>query len=96
MESILLNTREKVALRAQAHNLHAVVMVGQNGLTDTVIAETNRNLEAHELIKIQIAGDERSVRIAIAEALAKATDSVLIQHIGKQIVLYRPNKEQTK
>lgn len=88
-----LSTKEKIALRAKAHDLHAVVMIGQNGITKAVIAETNQNLDAHELIKVQIAGDDRDARITIAAALAEATNSELIQHIGKQIVLYRPKTE---
>ncbi|MDF7676680.1 ribosome assembly RNA-binding protein YhbY [Neisseriaceae bacterium ESL0693] len=96
MESVQLSTKEKIALRAQAHALHPVVMIGQQSLTEAVINETNRNLEAHELIKVQIAGDDRSERIAIAEALVAATDATLIQHIGKQIVLYRRKKEEVK
>jgi RNA-binding protein len=88
-----LNSKDKIALKARAHQLHAVVLIGQHGLTAEVIAETNRNLDAHELIKVQVAGDERAQRIAIAEALCAATGAELIQHIGKQLVLYRQKAE---
>jgi RNA-binding protein len=88
-----LNSKDKTALKARAHQLHAVVLIGQHGLTAEVIAETNRNLDAHELIKVQVAGDERAQRIAIAEALCAATGAELIQHIGKQLVLYRQKAE---
>ncbi|WP_239324111.1 ribosome assembly RNA-binding protein YhbY [Snodgrassella gandavensis] len=91
-----LSSKDKMALKARAHQLHAVVLIGQHGLTAEVIAETNRNLEAHELIKVQVAGDERAHRIAIAEALCTATGAELIQHIGKQLVLYRRKVETTE
>lgn len=96
MESVPLSTKEKMALRAQAHNLHAVVMIGQNGITEAVIAETNANLDAHELIKVQIAGDDRVARLEIASTLCTATGAELIQHIGKQLVLYRRQPQQAE
>lgn len=91
-----LNSKNKMALKARAHQLHAVVLIGQHGLTTEVIAETNRNLDAHKLIKVQVAGDDRAQRIAIAEALCTATGAELIQHIGKQLVLYRQKSETTE
>ncbi|WMY91545.1 ribosome assembly RNA-binding protein YhbY [Snodgrassella communis] len=91
-----LNSKNKMALKARAHQLHAFVLIGQHGLTTEVIAETNRNLDAHELIKVQVAGDDRAQRIAIAEALCTATGAELIQHIGKQLVLYRQKSETTE
>lgn len=91
-----LNSKDKMALKARAHQLHAVVLIGQNGLTQEVITETNRNLDAHELIKVQVAGDDRTARISIAEALCSATGAELIQHIGKQLVLYRRKTEKTE
>lgn len=91
-----LNSKDKMALKARAHQLHAVVLIGQNGLTQEVITETNRNLDAHELIKVQVAGDDRTARVSIAEALCSATGAELIQHIGKQLVLYRRKTEKTE
>lgn len=91
-----LNSKDKMALKARAHQLHAVVLIGQNGLTEEIITETNRNLDAHELIKVQVAGDDRTARVSIAEALCSATGAELIQHIGKQLVLYRRKTEKTE
>lgn len=91
-----LNSKDKMALKARAHQLHAVVLIGQNGLTQEVITETNRNLDAHELIKVQVAGDDRTARVSIAEALCSATGAELIQHIGKQLVLYRRKTEKNE
>ncbi|MDO4694387.1 MAG: ribosome assembly RNA-binding protein YhbY [Eikenella sp.] len=89
-----LNTKETAALKQRAHHLHAVVMIGQNGLTDAVIRETDANLAAHELIKVQVAGGDRRERIAVAEALCQAVGALLVQHIGKQLVLWRPKPEE--
>ena len=49
-----LSTKEILALKAQSHHLHPVVMVGQQGLTDSVIKETDAALTAHELIKVRV------------------------------------------
>lgn len=80
-------------LKARAHHLNPVVMVGQKGLTDAVIAETQQALHAHELIKVRVFGDDRMERIAICEALCAATGAQLVQHIGKLLVLFRRRTE---
>lgn len=88
-----LTTREILELKARAHHLNPVVMVGQHGLTESVIKETDAALTAHELIKVRVLGDDRSERIAICEALCEAVDAQLVQHIGKLLVLWRENTE---
>lgn len=90
----MMNTKEILALKARAHHLNPVVMIGQNGLTDAVIRETDAALTAHELIKIRVLGDERNERVEIAEMLCSRLDAELVQHIGKLLVLYRKNPEK--
>lgn len=94
--SNVLSKQERLALKARAHHLNPVVMVGQKGLTDAVIQETDAALRAHELIKVRVFGDEREERLAICEALCAAVDAQLVQHIGKLLVLYRKNEEEDK
>ena len=89
----LLSKQEIVALRAQAHGLNPVVMVGQKGLTDAVVRETDTALRAHELIKVRVFGDDRDEREQICRELCAATDAQLVQHIGKLLVLYREKPE---
>lgn len=88
-----LSTKEILELKARAHHLNPVVMVGQQGLTEAVIKETDAALTAHELIKIRIFGDDRAERIAICDALCKAVEAQPVQHIGKLLVLWRKNPE---
>ena len=85
----VLSKQEILALRARAHHLNPVVMVGQHGLTEAVIRETETALRAHELIKVRVLGDERDERLLIGEELCAATRAQLVQHIGKLLVLYR-------
>lgn len=88
-----LSTKEILELKARAHHLHPVVMVGQQGLTESVIKETDAALTAHELIKVRVFGDDRAERVEICNALCEAVDAQLVQHIGKLLVLWRKNLE---
>ena len=80
--------------KQQAQQLRPTVLIGKQGLTEAVIKETDTRLTARELIKVQVAGDDRRERIAVAEALCTATGAELVQHIGKQLVLWRPKPEE--
>lgn len=84
---------DKKKLRAQAHALKPVILIGQSGLTAAVLAEIESALDYHELIKIRIRA-ERDERKLISERIFAETGSTLIQSIGQIIVLYRlnPNK----
>ncbi len=93
MNEQILSKQQRLELKAQAHHLNPVVMVGQKGLTDSVIQETDTALRAHELIKVRVFGDDRHERIAICDELCAATGAQLVQHIGKLLVLYRKNEE---
>lgn len=93
-KSSFLNKQQILAMRAQAHHLHPVVMVGQKGLTEAVVRETDTALRAHELIKVRVLGDDREERSEIAAALCAAVGAQLVQHIGKLLVLYRKKEEE--
>jgi RNA-binding protein len=94
-----LTTKQIAHLRGLAHNLNPVVMIGNNGLTDKVIKEIELNLNAHELIKIQVAGDDRGARKAMYLEICAKTAATAVHHIGKQLVVYRASetvKEKSK
>ena len=90
-----LTPRERAGLKARAHALEPVVHVGQAGLTDAVLAEVDRALTAHELIKVRIAVTDRAGREALGEELCSRTDAAAVQRVGKVIVLWRPRPEET-
>ena len=94
-----LNTKQIAHLRGLAHSLSPVVMVGNNGLTENIIKEVELNLNAHELIKIQVAGDDRDARKLIYTEICAKTNAIAVHHIGKQLVVYRASenvKEKAK
>jgi RNA-binding protein len=85
---------QKKQLKAQAHALNPVVMIGQHGLTDAVSQEIDIALDAHELIKIKIKiRAEKQDRIVIRDQIIEQTRAELIQTIGQMIVIYRKNKK---
>lgn len=88
-----MNPIEKKKLKAQAHSLNPVVMIGQAGLTPAVIKEINLALDAHELIKVKIRA-ERDDRSVIKEQICAATQAELIQSIGQIVVLFRKNPKK--
>ncbi|MBX9597616.1 MAG: ribosome assembly RNA-binding protein YhbY [Burkholderiales bacterium] len=88
-----LTVKQRQFLKGLAHDLQPVVMIGNNGVTESVLKEIDTSLNAHELIKIRVLGDERSAREAIIEDLCAATNSSFVQHIGKLIVLYRASEK---
>jgi putative YhbY family RNA-binding protein len=91
-----LTPARRSELRAQAHALSPVVMIGDKGLTDTVVAEVDRALKAHELIKVKAATDDREARAAYMATLCERLDAHPVQTIGKILVIWRENPEKAK
>lgn len=88
----MLTAAQRKALKARAHPLHPVVTIGSHGLTPAVLREIDINLKSHELIKIKTAED-RAVREDYLVRICQALGAAPVQHIGKILVLYRPNPE---
>jgi putative YhbY family RNA-binding protein len=84
-----MKTVERNALKSQAHALSPVVIIGDAGLTPNVIAEIDRALTAHQLIKIRVAGDDRRLRLTLLEEICTSTGATPIQQIGKLLIVYR-------
>ncbi len=82
----------KKAFRGVAHHLDPVVAISDRGINDGIIAETERALSDHELIKIKLDALEKSDRLALTQKLAQQTAATVVQNIGKVAVLYRKNE----
>ena len=76
-------------LRAIGHKLKPVVTVGGNGLSDAVIAEIDRALTQHELIKVKLAVGDRDAKTAVSGELCGRTGSEIIQRIGNIVLVLR-------
>src|SRR5450830_869319 len=91
-----LTPAERSELRAEAHGLSPVVIVGEGGLTPSVVKEIDLSLNAHGLIKVRVFGDDREARVAIYDTICTELQAAPVQHIGKLLVLFRPKKEAGK
>lgn len=91
MPKLELSSQQRRDLRAAAHPLHPVVLIGDRGLTDAVLGEIDRNLTAHELIKVRVAGAERDAREAMLDAICEALSCAAVHHLGKTLIIYRPD-----
>ena len=96
MPQIVLTVQERKSHRAEAHHLSPVVMIGADGLTPAVLKETDAALNAHGLIKVRVLGDDRAAREAMYQQLADELNGAPIQHIGKLLVLWRPQPEKER
>ncbi|MBF7689290.1 ribosome assembly RNA-binding protein YhbY [Acinetobacter pollinis] len=91
-----LSTQESKRLRQIGHSLSPVVIIGGQGLTENVVEETTRALNDHELIKVKVVGEDREVRAEVIELLAQKTQSVIVQKIGKIVLLYKKSAQQNQ
>jgi len=96
MPAIQLTPAERKVHRANAHHLDPVVMIGNDGISAAVIKETELALNSHGLIKIRVLGDDRVQRELMFHTLAEQLHAAPIQHIGKLLVLWRPQPEKEK
>ena len=88
-----LSSKERAALRGEAHHLQASVHIGQHGISDSVRQTLDDALRTHELVKIQFG---RNAGVDVREAaneLAQAMSADIVQVIGKTATLYRENPE---
>ena len=91
-----LPPKKRSELRAEAHKLTPVVIIGDKGLTDEVVAEIDRSLRTHELIKVRAGGSDREARGAWLAAICERLHALPVQQIGKVFVIYRENPEEPK
>lgn len=93
---LTLSPAERQALKARAHTLSPLVIIGDNGLTASVIREIDRTLKAHELIKIRANTDDRDQRAAWLEEIANALAAAPVQLVGKTLIVWREDAEKAK
>jgi putative YhbY family RNA-binding protein len=92
---VTLTPRERQHLKARAHSLEPAVRVGHAALTDAVVAEIDRTLTAHKLIKVRIEALDRESRAALADQICSRVDAAEVQRVGKVLVLWRPAIDDT-
>ncbi|MBK5936231.1 MAG: ribosome assembly RNA-binding protein YhbY [Halorhodospira halophila] len=83
-------------LRRLGHALKPVVLTGAAGLSEGVLEEIERALDDHELIKVKLAGASKEERQAMTEEIAEQTGAIVVQTIGRIVLLYRENPEKSQ
>lgn len=91
-----LTQEQKKQFKSIGHHLKPVLIVAENGLTEGVLAELDRALNDHELIKVKINLAEREDRQAVIAELCEIARCELAQVIGKMALIYRKNPKQNK
>lgn len=84
-----LTANQKKFLRGIAHGLNPVIIIGSQGVTDNLMAELDKSLTHHELLKVKMAAGEREDRKAIIDYVISHTKAKLVQNVGKMFVIYR-------
>lgn len=88
----MLTREQKKHLRSLAHGRAVILRIGQNGLTDNVLAELDQALNHHELVKVGVRVGEREARDAIVTAMVEHCGAEPVQKIGNTVVLFRRNR----
>lgn len=91
-----LSERQKKTLRGIGHTLKPVVMVGDKGLSETVMVELDNALQYHELIKVSVRAGERAARDELITAICEKHNAQLVQRIGNIALIFRRNKDAAK
>lgn len=89
-----LTNKQKQFLKAKAHELKPVVLLGGNGLTEGVVAEIDNALNFHELIKVKVPTEDREQKVLIMDAIIRETKAEKVQVIGKTLVLFRQGEDK--
>lgn len=88
-----LTAKQKRHLRTLSHNKKPLVIVGNHGLTTTVLSEIESTIAHHELIKIRINAEDKKSRVAMIDRICEALDCSLVFSIGHVATLYKENKK---
>ena len=92
----MLTSKDRAALRKIANSLDTILQVGKGGIGEQVIKQADDALEACEIIKGKVLENAPAFAREVAEELAAATNSDVVQVIGTKFVLYRKNKKNPK
>ncbi len=91
-----LSSKQKKYLKGLGHHLSPVILIGKEGLSERLIEATSRELFNHELIKVKIGNNSGIDKEDALLTLTEASDSELVQLIGKTLLLYKENTQLPK
>lgn len=91
-----MTSKDRAFLRSLATNIDPIFQIGKSGLSDNLIKQVDDALEARELIKITVLETAPKDAKSLSTELANATNSTVVQVMGRKITLYRMNKKESK
>ena len=91
-----LSESQKKHLRGLGHRLKPVIMVGDAGLTESVMNEFLGSIDHHELIKVRVRAGDRRLRDDIVRQMCEKAGATLVTRIGNVALLYRQNPEKSR
>ncbi|XTI71825.1 YhbY family RNA-binding protein [Acidithiobacillus sp. AC3] len=86
----MLDSKARQELRAQAHHLKPIIMVGAQGVTPSLLAELDRALFDHELLKVRLPALDKEERDGCIAELVEGSRAEAIGRVGRILMLYRP------
>lgn len=89
----MINGKQRSYLKSLAHNIDPILIIGKNGITETVLKQVDEALEARELVKIKLLDTSFLNANDVANAMAEELRAEFVQSIGGKFVLYRESKE---
>ncbi len=91
-----ISDRKKRELKSLSHHLKPVILLGANGLTESVHAEIERALYDHELIKIKLCSKDKTEKQLLADTICQHHQAALISQIGHVIAIYKKSNKNKK
>jgi len=91
-----LSNQQKRHLRGLTHSLKPIILMGQHGMTDSLMSEINLALEKHELIKIKLVAGDKEDKKRLIEHIAKKSKAEVIQTIGHMASYFLRNPKKPK
>ena len=88
-----MTSKERAALRAQANTIDTTLMVGKGGVSETLVAEAQKLLDIHELVKGRVLETAMMTPREVCDALCEATGAEGIQVVGSKFVIWRKSEK---
>ena len=92
----MLTSKQRADLRAQANDLDTTLMVGKGGVTENVLSEAARQLEARELVKGRVLEAALLSAREVCDALCEALGADGVQCVGSKFVIYRRSEKKAR
>ena len=90
-----ITSKQRKILEKAAHNLDPIVIIGQNGVTDSLVQMVLNSLKAHELIKVKF-NDFKDDKRELTENLCNSCGALLVRIIGTIAILYKEQENPEK